>query len=128
MGDSGSDLGQDADALVGILARNPPFDGMSAAIRRELSAAARIERFAPGGVILDAFTSPSVEVFVVIAGAVDLWSGPQRDDRPADERPGPGEIFGFSAMLTKRSGGPLAIAAYSVTVAAIPSPVVEPAF
>ena len=38
---------------------------------------ARIEHFGPGELILDAFTDPSVEVFVVIAGAVDLWDDPR---------------------------------------------------
>ena len=127
-GDSGSGLRQDVDALVDILERNPPFEGMSAAIRRQLSRAAHIKRFAPGDVILDAFTSPSVEVFVVITGAVDLGNDLQRNDQPADERLGAGEIFGFSAMLIKRSVGPLAMAVDSVTVAAIPASVVEPAF
>ena len=70
--------------------------------------------------ILDAFTVPSIEVFVVIAGSVDLWNTLQHSDDAADERLGPGGIFGFSAMLIKRSVGPLAVAADAVTVAAIP--------
>ena len=93
-----------------------------------MSRGARIERFAPGEVILDAFTVPSTEVFVVIAGSVDIWDSLQRSDDAADERLGPGGIFGFSAMLINRSVGPLAIAADRVTVAAIPASIVEPAF
>ena len=89
---------------------------------------ALIKRYPPGEVILDAFTVPSTEVFVVIAGSVDLWNVLQHSDEPADERLGPGGIFGFSAMLIKRSIGPLAVATDEVTVAAIPAQVVEPAF
>ena len=74
-------------------------------------AGARIAHFARGEVILDAFTVPSTEVFVVIAGSVDIWNTLQHSDNAADERLGPGGIFGFSAMLIGRSVGPLAVAA-----------------
>ena len=111
-----------------ILRRSAPFDGLPDPVRLTMSRAARIEHFAPGEVILDAFSVPSTEVFVVIAGSVDLWNTLQRSDDAADERLGPGGIFGFSAMLIRRSVGPLAIAADAVTVAAIPASVVEPAF
>jgi CBS domain-containing protein len=122
--------GNDADivALGDILRRSAPFDGLPDSARRELLQSARIEHFAPGAVILDAFTVPSVDVFVVISGSVDIWNTLQRSDDAADERLGPGGIFGFSAMLIKRSVGPLAIAADAVTVASIPAAVVEPAF
>ena len=37
------------------------------------TASARIPRIRAGEVILDAFSVPSTEVFVVMAGSVDLW-------------------------------------------------------
>ena len=118
----------DVAALTEILRGIAPFDGVPDPVRLEMSRGARIERFAPGEVILDAFTVPSTEVFVVMAGSVDVWDTLQRSDDAADERLGPGGIFGFSAMLIRRSVGPLVIAADRVTVAAIPGSIVEPAF
>ncbi len=123
-----ADGNDDIAALADILRGSAPFDGLPADVRLTMSGAARIERFTPGEVILDAFTVPSVEVFVVIAGSVDLWNGVRHTDDAADERLGPGGIFGFSAMLIGRSVGPLARAVDMVTVAAIPASVVEPAF
>jgi CBS domain-containing protein len=118
----------DVAALTKILRGIAPFDGVPDPARLEMSRGARIERFALGEVILDAFTVPSTEVFVVMAGSVDVWDTLQRSDDAADERLGPGGIFGFSAMLIRRSVGPLVIAADRVTVAAIPASIVEPAF
>jgi CBS domain-containing protein len=120
----------DADValLTEILRQSAPFNGLSDPMRRRLLAGARIQHFHPGELILDAFSVPSVGVYVVVAGSVDLWDTVQRTDDAADERLGPGGIFGFSAMLIKRSVGPLAIAVDDVTVAAIPATVVEPAF
>ena len=122
--------GSDADiaALAVILQQSTPFDGLSGPMRRTLLDGARIRHFAPGELILDAFSVPSVEVCVVVAGSVDLWNTDQRGHDAADERLGPGGIFGFSAMLIKRSVGPLAIAVDEVTVAAIPATIVEPVF
>jgi CBS domain-containing protein len=118
----------DVAALTEILRRSAPFDGLPDRVRLTITQGARIEHFAPGELILDAFTVPTTEVFVVIAGSVNVWDTLQRTDEAADERLGPGGIFGFSAMLTRRSVGPLAIAAGDVTVAAIPASVVEPVF
>ncbi len=114
--------GDDADlaALRDILRHAAPFDGLPSSARRKVLQAARIVRFAARAVILDAFTVPSTEVFVVIAGSVDIWNTLQDSDDAADERLGPGGIFGFSAMLIGRSVGPLAVAAEAVTVAADP--------
>src|SRR6478752_3419706 len=126
----GDDQRGDGDiaALIDILRRHPPFDGLPDPLRLSMSQAARIEHFGAGEVILDAFTVPSVEVFVVVTGSVEIWNSLQYSDNAADDRLGPGGIFGFSAMLVKRSVGPLAVAADRVTVAAIPASVVEPAF
>ena len=118
----------DAAALAEILPRCAPFDGLPAAALSKVLQGARIERYTAGQVILDAFTVPSVDVFVVIAGSVDVWNTLQRSDDAADERFGAGGIFGFSAVLTGRSVGPLVVAVDAVIVAAIPALIVEPAF
>jgi CBS domain-containing protein len=130
MVDRPNERGSDDDmaALADVLRRSPPFAGLPDQVRLEMSRAARIEHFVAGEVILDAFSVPNTEVFVVIAGPVDLWNALQHSDDAADERLGSGGIFGFSAMLIRRSVGPLARAADAVTVAAIPASVVEPAF
>ena len=125
---SGPGGDDDAAVLADVLRRTAPFDGVPAAARLHMCRAARFERFAPGEIILDAFSTPATEVFVVITGSVDLWTALQDSDSAADDRLGPGGIFGFSAMLVNRAVGPLAIAASPVTVAAIPASVVEPAF
>jgi len=127
-GSSGRGGGDDVAALAELLRTTAPFDGLPAPARLKMTRAARIERFASGQVILDAFSVPSIEVFVVIAGSVDLWTTLQNVDDDPDERLGPGGIFGFSAMLIRRSVGPLAIATDLVTIAAIPASAVEPAF
>src|SRR4029450_599898 len=85
-------------------------------------------RFAPGELILDAFTQVSVEVFVVLTGRVDLWHDADALGAVADQRLGRGGVFGFSAMLTERSLGPRAVAVDAVTVAAIPESAGEPRF
>ena len=118
----------DVAALSDILRRAAPFDGLPDAARRRVVQGARFQCYAAGQVILDAFTVPSVDVFVVMAGSVDVWNSLQRSDEAADERLGPGGVFGFSAMLIRRSVGPLVVAVDAVTVAVIPASVVEPAF
>ncbi len=118
----------DTISLAEILRSHPPFDGLSATVRQAMVDAARVQRCSPGEVILDAFDQPSTEVFVVVEGAVDLWNDRSRTADTADERIGPGELFGFSALLMKRSVGPLAVAVDAVCVAAIPGSVVQPVF
>ncbi len=128
--ESGTDATTDTDvaALRDILGRSAPFAGLPDAARLKVLQAGRILRFAAREVIFDAFTVPSADVFVVMAGSVDIWNTLQRSDDDADERLGPGGVFGFSAMLIGRSVGPLAVAAEAVTVAAIPASIVAPAF
>ena len=122
------DAVDDEAAVTEILRRHPPFDGLPAGVRRANVARRAVDRYQQGDEILDAFTHPSVEVFVVIAGQVDLYNAARPVGAGPDERIGPGGIFGFSAMLINRSVGPRAVAAEAVTVAAIPASVVEPAF
>ncbi|MET0865906.1 MAG: DUF294 nucleotidyltransferase-like domain-containing protein, partial [Nakamurella sp.] len=119
---------EDAAALIRLLRQSAPFNDVPDQIRLQMADSARIAHFAAGELILDAFTVPSTEVFVVIVGSVDLWNTVQDTAEAADERLGPGGVFGFSAMLIRRSVGPLAVAADTVTVAAIPASVIEPAF
>jgi CBS domain-containing protein len=125
---SGTQPGDGMEALVGLLRRHPPFDALPDEARVAMAHAADIRRFGPGELILDAFTAAVVEVFVVMAGQVDLWDDADRLGEAADERLGVGGVFGFSAMLTERSLGPRVVAVGAATVAAIPASVVEPAF
>ena len=93
-----------------------------------MSRAASVRRFGPGALILDAFTQVSVEVFVVLSGRVDLWHDADALGDLADQRLGPGGVFGSPPCLTERSLGPRVVAVDEVTVAAIPETAVEPAF
>jgi CBS domain-containing protein len=110
--------------LAAFLAGHPPFDSLGAEALDEVALAARVERFADGDLVLDAFTSPTDEVFVVLAGRVHLWMDVER----AAEVLGPGGVFGYSAMLTERSVGPRVVAAGAVEVARIPVALAAPAF
>lgn len=117
-----------ADDLASLLAGYAPFDSLSPDTLRTVASAASVARFAPGEQILDAFAEPTAEVFLVIAGQVNLWNQSDRPSEPPDETLGPGELFGFSAMLTESSVGPRATAATDVTAARMPGSVVAPAF
>jgi CBS domain-containing protein len=114
--------------LAVLLAGHPPFDGLDPAAREAMAAAAVVEAYAPGQLVLDAFATPTAEVFVVVTGRVDVWNRTTDTHRPPDERLGPGGLFGFSAMLTEQSLGPLAVTDGPATVARIPASAVEPAF
>ncbi len=114
--------------LAAFLAAYPPFDALDPTLRATVAAAATVQAYKPGQLVLDAFADPTVEVFVVVTGGVDLWNEAGGAGRPADEKLGPGGVFGFSAMLTERSVGPRAVAATPTTIARIPGAVAEPAF
>ena len=117
-----------ADDLTALLAGYPPFDALSPDALRAVAAAASILHFRRGELVHDAFVEPTAEVFLVIAGRVELWNGSDALSEPADEVLGPGGVFGFSAMLTERSVGPRAVAATEATVARMPGSVAAPAF
>jgi CBS domain-containing protein len=117
----------DPGGLEAFLRSHPPFATLDPTALAAMAGAARVERYAAGDLILDAFLDPSVETFVVVEGEVDIWDDRDRILETADERLGPGAVFGFSAMLTERSVGPRAVAVGEVTVAAIPAAAVEPA-
>ena len=117
-----------ADDLTALLAGYAPFDALSPDALRAVAAAASVLRFRRGELVHDAFEAPSSEVFLVVAGRVELWNGADALTEPADEVLGPGGVFGFSAMLTERSVGPRAVAATDATVARVPGSVAAPAF
>jgi CBS domain-containing protein len=116
------------EELATFLGRHRPFSDMGSAALRELAAAAEVVDYANGDLILDAFKDPSVEVFVLVSGRVNLWNDPGRLSDPPDEILGPGGLFGFSAMLTERSVGPRAVASGRARVARIPGSVASTAF
>ncbi|WP_375429720.1 putative nucleotidyltransferase substrate binding domain-containing protein [uncultured Friedmanniella sp.] len=114
--------------LAALLAGYAPFDSLDPGSLRAVAGEARIEHLSSGELIYDAFTKATAEVFLVIAGRVELWNLADALNEPADQVLGPGGVFGFSAMLTERPVGPRAVATSEVTVARMPGAVVEPAF
>jgi CBS domain-containing protein len=114
--------------LVRFLGAYPPFDRLDEETRGALAEAARVEGYAAGELVLDAFATPSAEVYVVVTGRVELWDDLARLGGPPDEVLGPGGLFGFSAMLTERSVGPRAVATERSTVARIPEVAAWPVF
>ena len=115
-------------ALQDFLAQHEPFASLEPAAVATIAAAARLERFGAGELIIDAFVDPNSEMFVVVDGQVDVWNDRDRLLQVPDERLGPGEVFGFSSMLTERSVGPRVVATGRTEVAAVPASVVSPAF
>ena len=71
-----------------------------------LAAAARVDEYATGELVLDAFARPERRGVRRRRGRVELWNDPARLGGAPDEVMGPGGLFGFSAMLTERSVGP----------------------
>jgi CBS domain-containing protein len=114
--------------LARFLAAYPPFDRLDEETRTALAAVARVDEYATGELVLDAFATASVDVHVVVSGRVELWDDQARLGGPPDEVMGPGGLFGFSAMLTERSIGPRAVAAVPSTVARIPETAALPVF
>lgn len=117
-----------AQPLETFLAGHPPFDSLDRYALTTLAEAATLERFFAGETVLDAFASPTVEVFVVVEGRVGLWNDADQLAGPAQERVGSGGLFGFSAMLTGQPVGPRAVALRPSTVARLPEAAVLPAF
>jgi len=89
--------------LSEFLAEHPPFDSLDPQALDEIARAARVERFDDGALIHDAFHEPTDEVFVVVAGQVDLqWNDVRQVPPDPADILGPGGVFGFRAMLTER--------------------------
>ncbi|MGI3783812.1 MAG: putative nucleotidyltransferase substrate binding domain-containing protein [Janthinobacterium lividum] len=118
----------DPVALKDFLAEHPPFDSLDRYGLTTLAEAAQLQRFSAGEVVVDAFAEPTVEVFVVVEGRVGLWNEADRLAGPVQERLGPGNLFGFSAMLTGQPVGPRVVALRPTTVARLPEAAVLPAF
>jgi CBS domain-containing protein len=118
----------DAEEFAEYLGAHPPFDSLDRYTLQTVADAAQFEDIDAGTVILDAFSRPTNEVLIVLAGRIDLWNDDSQLAEPPDEQLGPGSLFGFSAMLTERPVGPLAVAAAPASVARIPGRAVLPAF
>ena len=86
--------------IEAFLRTHPPFDSLDRYALTTLAEAATLERFYAGETVVDAFAAPTVEVFVVVEGRVGLWNDADQLAGAAQERVGPGGLFGFSAMLT----------------------------
>ena len=117
-----------SDDFESFLASCPPFDSLDARALTEAARAARIEHYTAGDLIVDAFADPTVDIFVVISGEVNLWFDPNRINDAADERFTTGNVFGFSAALTERAVGPRVVANTPVSIARIAASLVAAAF
>jgi CBS domain-containing protein len=116
------------EELGRFLAGVEPFDALEPSQLTAIAAAATVRRFAAGDLVVDAFTAPPTEIYVVLTGEVDLWHDEDRVTKAGDDRFVAGEVFGFSAMLTERPVGPRVVATTSASIAVLPGNLVEPAF
>src|SRR5690349_21640646 len=116
------------DELCRFLAGVRPFDALDPAQLAAIAAAATVRQFAAGELVVDAFTAPPTEIYLVLSGEVDLWHDPDRVTKAGDDRFVAGDVFGFSAMLTERPVGPRVVATTSASIAVLPGHLVEPAF
>lgn len=114
--------------IADFLAGYPPFDSLGPDELRQVASASRIEEHESGSVIVDGFSEQIEELAVVVSGQVELWNSPDHKPDGPDEILGPGGVFGYSAMLTGASIGPLAIAAGPASVCRIPGLTVRPVF
>jgi CBS domain-containing protein len=117
-----------AEELGRFLARVDPFDALDPEQLAGIAAAATVRRFSAGDLVVDAFTAPPTEIYVVLTGEVDLWHDPDQVTKAGDDRFVAGDVFGFSAMLTERPIGPRVVATASASIAVLPGSLVEPAF
>lgn len=117
-----------ADELERFLAGIELFTTLGPQQLEAIAAAATVRHFAAGDLVVDAFTAPPTEIYVVLAGEVDLWHDQDRVTKAGDDRFVAGEVFGFSAMLTERPIGPRVVATTSARIAILPGNLVEPAF
>lgn len=116
------------ESLAAFLGRHEPFTALGTEQLARLADSAQVTEYEVGELVLDAFRQPSVDVFVVISGAVDLWNDARLTTEAPDERVTTGGIFGFSAMLTEQSIGPRAVAARHSRIALIPGAEASVAF
>ncbi|MDT7708206.1 MAG: hypothetical protein QOG20_3813 [Pseudonocardiales bacterium] len=116
------------DGLARFLGANPPFCSLSESELESVAAAARVVDHPAGALILDAFTTPGEDLFVVMTGQVELWTTGGAQDEPADEIIGPGCVFGHSTALTGAAVGPRAVALGPVRLVEIPRKAVASVF
>jgi CBS domain-containing protein len=116
------------DGLARFLGANPPFCSLSESELESVAAAARVVDHPAGALILDAFTTPGEDLFVVMTGQVELWTTGGARDEPADEIIGPGCVFGHSTALTGAAIGPRAVALGPVRLVEIPRKAVASVF
>jgi CBS domain-containing protein len=129
-GDVGDDVTVDVTGagLAEFLGKHRPFSDMAASALAELAAAAVVADYGDGDLVLDAFSDPTVEVFVLLEGRVNVWNDSAHLADGPDEVLDPGGLFGFSAMLTERSVGPRVVASGPARIARIPGSVASAAF
>lgn len=124
----GEPVAADTDALTQFLAGVEPFDALDPGQLAGIAAAATVRRFGAGDLVVDAFTAPVTEIYVVLSGEVDLWHDQDQVTKKGDDRFVAGDVFGFSAMFTERPVGPRVVATTSASIAVLPGHLVEPAF
>jgi len=117
-----------AEELGRFLAGVELFSAFDPAQITAIAAAATVREFSAGDLVVDAFTAPPTEIYVVLRGEVDLWHDQDRVTKAGDDRFVAGDVFGFSAMLTERPVGPRVVAIRSASIAVLPGNLVEPAF
>jgi CBS domain-containing protein len=120
--------GAQTSSLCRFLAGVRPFDALEPMQLEAVAAAAEVRQFAAGDLVVDAFTAPPTEIYVVLAGEVDLWHDPDQVTKAGDDRFVAGDVFGFSAMLTERPVGPRVVATTAARIAVLRGDLVEPAF
>lgn len=119
----------DAAGLEALLRSHPPFSSAPGEVVAAAARAARLRRYDRGALVLDAFTRPNDEVWVVVEGRMDVWNDAERFTDAPDEVLGPGGLFGFSSMLMGAAIGPRAVAGTDATVVArMPRELVAPVF
>lgn len=121
------------EEILAALTESAPFDTLPAGTLRSLAQESRLAEYDDGDLILDAFTRTPRDVFVVLAGAVDLWIEADRPpsdepDEAPDELAGPGSVFGLDATITGKAIGPMAVAAGPVRALRVPAERVEAIF
>ena len=117
-----------AEELGRFLAGVELFSALDPAQLAAIAAAATVRQFSAGDLVVDAFTAPATEIYVVLSGEVDLWHDQDQVTKAGDDRFVAGDVFGFSAMLTERPIGPRVVATTSASIAVLPGNLVEPAF
>lgn len=116
------------DDLAQVLGSHPPLDSLSDDELAAIAARATVVSVAAGTEIFNGFTAQSDQVWVVLAGQVELWNSQRPSADGPDETLLPGGIFGYSSMLTRSRQGPIAIALGPARLCRIPEDAVAPLF